>query len=793
MRVPLKWLKEHVDIDVDVQELANTLSRTGSAVEKIDRFAEGVSGVVVGSVLDVRDVPESDKLCVAQVDIGSEHVQVLAGAKNFRKGDRVPIALPGARVTTLDEPVGRRKMVGGAYESQGMLCSAKELGVADDHAGILVLPLDTPVGADVAELLGLDDHVLQFEIYPNRPDQMSVLGIAREVSVVYGTSLRMPSFEVAESDEEAKRITSVEIEVPEKCPRYLARVIEGVAFGPSPAHVMARLSACGFRPLGNLVDATNYVLLLTGQPLHAFDVDRLAEERIVVRLARAGERLTTLDGEKRELEPDDLVIADAFDAQALAGVMGGAASEVGPETKRVLLESAYFEPIGISRTARRRHMHTEASARFERGADPQMVPKAASLAAELMRLWAGGTVAKGEVDAGSVPERSKLSLRPERVETILGIEIPVRDAERFLSGLGCEVSVRTEKVEVTPPSWRPDLEREIDLIEELARLHGYEAIPSVPRPGYRGGRSKPQLLRNRVRESLLGAGLSEATLSSFISSDDLQVIGYEGVVVEVSNPMTEEQRRLRPTLFAGLLRAAQRNASRGVTDVRLFEFGKLFRDWQDGADLPNESEHVGVVLVGNSSDHWSDEARPVDVFDLKGILELTLSELGVKGWRLEIGLGMPFHPGRSANIFLDETMVGRFGEVRPSVARAFDLENAVIGGLSLDPLFAAAPEELKVRELPSQPPVLRDISMILTDDVSVQAVLETIRSVGGEHLVSVSLLDEYRGPQVGEGRRSLAFALTFRASERTLRSEEADAAREAISAAVRSAHGAEIR
>jgi phenylalanyl-tRNA synthetase beta chain len=791
MRVPLKWLKELVDIDVDVQELANTLSRTGSAVDKIERFAEGVSGVVVGSVIDVRDVAESDKLCVAQIDTGSEHVQVLAGAKNFRKGDRVPIALPGARVTTLDVPVAVRKMMG--QESQGMLCSAHELGVAEDHSGILVLPSDTDIGTDVSDLLGLDDYVLEFEIYPNRPDQMSVLGIAREVSVVYATPLRMPSFDVVETGDEAKRVTSVEIESPDKCSRYLARVIEGVTFAPSPALVMSRLSACGFRPLGNLVDATNYALLLTGQPLHAFDLDRLAEERIVVRRARPDERLTTLDGEKRVLEPEDLVIADAFDAQALAGVMGGAASEVGSETKRVLLESAYFEPIGVSRTARRRHMHTEASARFERGADPEMVPQAAALAAELMRTWAGGTVGKGAVDVGGVPERRKLVLRPERVEAILGIEVPVKETERYLSGLGCEVSVRKATVEVKPPSWRPDLEREIDLVEELARLHGYEEIPSVPRPGSRGGRSEAQLLRNRLRETLLGSGLSEATLSSFISEEDLQAIGYDGAVVQVSNPMTEEQRRLRPTLLPGLLHAAQRNVARGVSNVRLFEMGKIFREWPPESDLPNESELLGVVLVGNMTDHWSDEARPSDVFDLKGILEVALSELGIRGWELEAGLGMPFHPGRSANISLDGEMVGRFGELRPSVARAFDLDAAVVGGLFVEPLFTAAPKELKVVELATQPPVLRDISMILPDDVSAQDVMNTIRKAGGDHLESVSILDEYRGPQVGEGRRSLAFKLTFRAPDRTLRSEDADAARESIGEAVRGAHAAEIR
>jgi phenylalanyl-tRNA synthetase beta chain len=379
------------------------------------------------------------------------------------------------------------------------------------------------------------------------------------------------------------------------------------------------------------------------------------------------------------------------------------------------------------------------------------------------------------------------------VEAILGIEVPVREAERFLGGLGCEVSVGKAGMEVTAPSWRPDLEREIDLIEELGRLHGYEAIPSVPRPGYRGGRTPTQLLRNRVRESLLGSGLSEATLSSFITEEDLNAIGYEGEYVKVSNPMTEDQRQLRPTLLAGLLRAAQRNIAHGLTSVRLFEIGKIFREWPSGADLPAESELVGVVLVGSMKDHWSEPDRVADAFDLKGILEVVLSELGIRGWTLETGLGMPFHPGHSANIVLDGKPVGRFGQLRPSVARFFDLEAAVVGGLFLEPLFESAPHSLKVEELPTQPAVLRDISMTLPDDVGAEDVMATIRAAAGDLLESTALLDEYRGPQVGEGRRSLAFSLTFRAPDRTLRSEEADAAREAIAQACRERHGAEIR
>jgi phenylalanyl-tRNA synthetase beta chain len=792
MRVPIHWLRELVDIDVSTDELAERLSHTGSAVDSIDRFAEGVSGVVVGRVVDVADVAESDKLCIAQIDTGSGSPStILAGAKNFTAGDLVPAAVPGATVTTLDVPISARPMVGGQYESQGMLCSARELGVADEHEGILVLEPGLEVGADVASLLGLGGEVLEFEIYPNRPDQMSVLGIAREVAVLYGKELRRPDVTVLEEGPDAAGATSVTIEDASGCPRYLARVIEGVSFGPSPALVRARLSACGVRPLGNLIDATNYALLLTGQPLHAFDLDKLAEERIVVRRARAGEKMTTLDGEDRALDPEDLVIADARDAQGLAGIMGGAHSEVGEGTTRVLLESAYFAPVSVARTSRRHHLRSEASARFERGTDPGMVPDAAAIAAEMMRRWAGGTVSTGAVDEGAPPPRRNITFRFSRIERLLGIDVSNDETTRLLTALGCEVAASGEAADVVAPSWRPDLEREVDLIEEVARLHGYETIPPVLAPGVRGGRSAHQILRGRIRDAFLGAGLTEATLPSFISRSDIEAISYDGDLVGVANPMTEDQQQLRPSLFPGLLRAAQRNIAHGVDNVRLFEFGKIFRGWASDAPLPDETEHVAFVLVGNMNHHWSLPERLPDAYDGLGLCDLALSELGVHDRELSADAAPMFHPGRSANIMLGEVMVGRCGELRPSVAKAFDLEvPVVVGGLSLAPLFAAAPDDLGVQALPTQPPVLRDVSMWLPDGVAAADVVATIRSSGGGFLESVDVLDEYRSD---DGRRSVAFGLSFRAPDRTLRAEEADAARAAIVEAVTSQHRVEVR
>ena len=795
MRVPRSWLAELVDVDVATRDLATTLSNAGVAVDAVERFADGVSGIYVGKVLEVHDVPESKKLCIAQVDVGAKGtVQILAGAKNFSAGDKVPVALPGARVTTLDTPIAKRPMLG-SYESNGMLCSARELGISDDHGGIAVLPEAYELGADVAALLGLDDDVLEFEIYPNRPDCMSVLGIAREVALLYRTDLKYPDATVVEGGASASEVTSVTIDAPDACPRYLARVIDGVSFGPSPLVVQARLSACGFRPLGNLVDATNYVLLLTGQPLHAFDLDRIAEQRIVVRRARPGEKITTLDDVPRELTTNDLVIADATDAQAIAGVMGGAVSEVGPETKRVLLESAYFDPLTISRTARGMHLHTEASSRFERGTDPEQVPTAAAIAAECLRRWAGGTVAAGAVDAGAAPDRRRVFLRPDRIQTILGIEVPPTEVDRYFSGLELDV-VRTEDGwQTVVPSWRPDLEREIDLIEEVARLYGYEKIPARHHVGSGGGRTVAQKLRERVRDVLFGCGATEATLSTFISEDDLAAFGYDGPLVRVSNPMTVDQRQLRPTLMAGLIRAAQRNLDRGVGTVRLFEFGKVFTGWPDDAPLPDESEHFAVICAGDAGgDEWYAAKRSFDTFDVKGIAEVLFDAIGVEGWTIEPDAGMPFHPGRSARIFVGGAYAGRFGEVRPTVSRAFGIDTPVVcAGFVLDVLVEHAPTQLAVHPLPTQPPVVRDIALAIAEDAAAADLIGTIEGAAGSTLERVTLVDEYRGEQVGQGRRSLAFRLWFRAPDRTLTAGEADEARSAIVAALRDAHGAEIR
>lgn len=793
MRVPIGWLRELVDVDASTDEFADRLTRSGTLVESIERPASEVSGVVVARVVSVEDVPEAKKPIVrATVEDGSERYQVLAGVKNFREGDLVPLARPGARVPTLPGPVEVRTMLG--HESQGMLCSPNEIGMGEDHSGILVLGEDAPLGVDALEHLGLRDDVLELEVTTNRPDLLSILGVAREVAVLFGVPLKPPSFDVAEEGENVAELTSVEVEDAEGCPRYLARVISDVAFGPSPARVQARLAACGVRPLGNLVDATNYVLELTGQPLHAFDMDRLAEERIVVRRARPGERLDTLDEVSRELSPDDLVIADGEQAQAIAGVIGGGPTEVGPGTRRVLLESAHFEPRRIFRTARAHDLRTGASQRFEKGSDPAAVPTAADLCAELMRRWAGGRVASGAVDVGGAPERRKVDLRFDRTTTILGVDVPSDEQEGILEGLGCRVKGSDGRAAITVPTWRGDLTREIDLIEEVARIHGYDRIPFRVPTGRRGALSPTQRLRRRIRSVLLGAGLSEATLFSFLSDEDLASLG-EAPAHEITNPMSSEQTRLRPSLIPGLLRAAQRNVARGTEVVRLFELGTTWGPWAESAELPEEIERLGAVLAGEAdaaTPHAS--PRPFDAYDGKGLVELVLEEIGLEDWEPAPCEEMPFHPGRSAAVFVGGERVGAFGEVRPSVVRDHDLDGGVVlVELDLGPLFGAARDTLTVSSVPRLPAVLRDVALVVDEDIPAGALLETIRGAGGEYLEEAALLDVYRGEQITEGRKSLAYRLVFRAPDRTLTAEEADAGREAVISAAAERYGAELR
>ncbi|HEX2032149.1 MAG TPA: phenylalanine--tRNA ligase subunit beta [Actinomycetota bacterium] len=773
MRVPVPWLREFCPTDLRAEELADALTLRGVEVGGVLRPWADLRGVVVARVLDVADHPKADRLSVATVESGSGDRQVVVGVRNYRPGDLVPYAPAGATLPGFSAALERREIRG--VTSDGMLCSPKELAISPDHSGILVLPEELGPGEELAALFELDQAVLDVEVFPNRPDLLSVVGVAREVAAATGEELLPPEAKAPEAVERAAGAASVEVVDPDRCPRYLARVIRGVGPGPSPLAAQVRLTAGGMRPLSSVVDATNYALLELGHPLHPFDLNLLAGPGIVVRRAAGGERLRTLDGIDRVLEEDDLVIADLERAVAVAGVMGGGDSEVGPGTVDVLLESAYFQPLGVLRTARRLGVRTEASVRFERGADPEAVGPAATRAAALILEWAGGTLLAGEIDVGRAPPRRSLSVRPERASALIGTDLGSAEVREALGRLRLRATDRDGEVIVEVPGYRADLEREVDLIEEVARVAGYDRVPSTL-PGVRqaGGLTHDQRLRRRVRDVLAGAGLVEASSSSFVAASDLRL--FEDVRrhgVRIANPVSEEEAYLRTSLLPGLVRAARRNVANRRTSVRLFEVGRTFT--AEGAD-PDEAERLAVLLTGPAAEEWPGERRPLDFLDAKGVLEHLLRALGVRRWGLSQIAFAPFHPGRCAEIVLEgQPPVGELAELHPGVAETFDLPDRVaVFEVRLDRLLAEAADDVVYRDVSRFPPLRRDLAYEVGRDVPAGAVRAALVDEAGPLLDRVLLFDVFEGPPVPEGRKSLALHVDFRAPDRTLTDEEAD-------------------
>lgn len=790
MKVLLSWLKEFCPTDLSVDELADKLTSQGVKVENVTRPWEGLSGVVVARVIEVRDHPNSDKLCLARVSYGSGERELVVGVRNMQAGDLVPLAGPGATVPALPEPLSARKIRG--VVSEGMLCSPRELGLSGDHTGILILPEDAQVGADFKRAFGLDDAVLEVEVKSNRPDLLSVLGVAREAAAATGVPLRTPTVKLDASTEKAGEAATVEVLDLERCPRYLAKVIRGVKVGPSPIAVQARLSAMGMRPLSNVVDATNYVMLETGQPLHPFDLARLAGAGVVVRRAAEGERLVTLDEVERVLIAEDLVIADKQKGIAIAGIFGSASVEVSPGTTDVLLESAHFQPQGVLRTARRLGLRTEASTRFERGTDPEAVERAADRAAQRIAEWAGGTVLAGAVEVGSAPERHVVSMRPSRASLVLGYQVSATDAADALGRLGMRVRAETDGVEAEVSSYRWDLHIEEDLIEEVARVQGYDRVPeAVPAVRQAGGIPETYELRRRVRETLTRAGLREARTYSFASVADLELMGRDAsTAVRVANPLAADQEFLRTSLIPGLVRVLLHNTSRRIPGVWLFEVGHVFAM----GDPVRESERAAFALAGVFSGGHPGESRALGFFDAKGALEALMASLGVIEWSLGESAPAPFHPARSAVVLAGEGPVGVVGELHPRVAERMDLPVRVaLAELDLAALAAARAPGFAFRDPPRFPPVHRDLAFVLDAGTSAGEVRAELVRAGGDLVDAVDLFDVFEGGSVPEGKKSLAFSVEFRAPDRTLTDEEAERAVRAIVERLAERFGAELR
>jgi phenylalanyl-tRNA synthetase beta chain len=789
MRVPLSWLRDFAPIEADPADLGATLDDLGLVVESIERVGEGLEGVVVARVLAIDAIPSADLIQRVTVDAGDgRSVEVVCGAFNFAVGDLVPLAMVGTVLP--DGPtVTRRRMKG--VESNGMLCSGSELGLSGDSAGILVLGSSVggertgvEPGTALTDALGIrPDVVFDLEIEGNRPDALSIAGVARDVAARLGLPFAIPEARPAEGEVPTGRLARAAVEAPDLCPRLLVRVLVDVKVGTSPPWITRRLLLAGMRPINSVVDASNYVMLELGQPTHPYDLDRLGGAGLLVRRARRGETLVTLDDEERPLAPDDCLICDAEGSPVgVAGIMGGAASEISATTSRVLLEVANFAPMAIARTSARLGLRTEASVRFERGADPEGLERAGSRVCELV-AGAGAVTASGALDVrGELAPPPLIRLRTARVNAILGTD---------LHPLGFEASLESPGLQrVRVPTFRPDSTREIDLIEEVARLHGYSRIPrSVPAPPGVGRLTAYQRDRRRVRQILTGTGATEVWTASLLAPGDHRAVGLEGPQVEVENPLAAEESVLRRSLLPGMLTALAFNLSHRNPDLRLFEVGHVFGWPRPGEPLPDETEHLGVALA------WpEDDARSaVDVW------RAVADALRLEPVTVEAASRPGLHPTRSARLVARETGVelGGLGEVDPDVLGAFGLgdRSGRVGWIEVDLalLFAAPRRPLQARPVSRFPSSDVDLAFVVDDATPAQAVEESLARAGGDLLVELALFDVYRGAGVPAGRRSLAFRLRFCALDHTLTDEEVGQARRRCIEAVESAHAAALR
>ncbi len=823
MRVPLSWLREFVDIDLTPEQLAERLTLLGMEVSAIDRIGADWHGIVVGELLEVAPHPNSGKLSLTRVRTGDggAELSIVCGATNIEAGQRVPVALPGS-VLPGDRHIDVTTIAG--TQSQGMLCSGDELGLTSDADGILILPPTSELGVDMADMAG--DVVLDIDVKPNRGDALSIVGLAREVAAATGSPLRWPDLSVAESGDSTAEHLRVDVSDPELCPVFVGRYVEGVTVGPSPWEVQKRLIAAGVRPVSNVVDASNYVLMELGKPIHTFDADAVTDGHIIVRRARPGERLETLDHVHRELSPDTLLITDPSGPLAIAGVMGGAASEVADETTNVIIESAIFDPVSVRRTAFHYSLRSEASLRFEKGQEHRLARLGADRTATLIREWGGGRVATGAVDTGPTPPvQSRIAYRPGRVQRLLGEDIPTPEQRALLE----RVEVRTEvarRGDVIPviagheplevivsdpdealvavvPGHRRDLTIEADIIEEIARVRGYETLaghlPDTEMPAYRSDPARPF---DELRSMLAGAGLNEIITHGLIGPEDHARLGLgDGdSTIRAANPVTVDHSELRRSMIPEHLRVLVENERQRRPDIHAFEIG-VVHEWREG--VPMEQRMLGLIIAGREHPVTHDRpARPADVATAKGLLEQLTQRL--LRCRLVYEPVTPRrgvdHPGRTAAVLAvtpdgKRTFVGRVGELHPRLLEEYQTraDHVVFAEIDLDTYWRLIPRQQRVGKLEHLPGVERDIALVVASDRPSGDLETIIRTEGGADLRSVILFDQYRGAPLDETEKSLAYRLRFEAVGERLSEDDVESAVVRIVAVLNDRLGARLR
>ena len=779
MKVPLSWLRQYVDVDIPAADLAHRLTMAGVEVGEVEEVG-GWSDVFVGGVTAVRPHPNADRLRLCTVTTGADEMEVVCGAPNVAEGQKICFARVGAFLynahSEKHETLAAARIRG--VESQGMICSELELGLGNDHTGIIVLPDDAPLGAPLSDYLG--DTVLDLELTPNRLDCLSMLGVAHEVAALTGGKVTEPEISYEESGPPVGERVSISIADPDLCHRYTATVIDGVRIGPSPQWLQDRLTRAGLRPISNVVDVTNFVMMEYNQPLHAFDLGAVKDATVIVRRARPGETLTTLDGVERSLTTENLVIADSNDPIGLGGVIGGANSEIGSETTTVLLESANFSAANNRETATSMGLRTEATLRFEKGLRPELAPLALRRATALIQKVAGGTVAPGIVDVYPEPAPPlTVTLTMKRLRQSLGMEMNLGQAQSALESLGFACTEAGDSLEAAIPWWRNDVIIEDDLVEEVIRIIGYDEVPTVmlsaPIPFH--SPSPAIALRDGVKDLLVAAGMQEVINYSLASSellDRVPVADLETPPMRIANPMSSTHEFLRPTLHSGLLATLAANRSYSGGPFRFFEAGRVFLP--RAGDLPEEVETVAAVMAGiRGEESWMDATSnsSMDFYDAKGMVQWLLGRLGIEGITWESAQHAVYQEGRCASAKTGSKVLGYVGEVHPSIMEKFDLDAGTVAGfeLSLGALIGALPEsDRRFVSLPRFPAATRDLALVVPVDVPAGRVTELI--LRNRLVQSAQLFDIYAGDNVSVGTRSLAFHLQLQAPDRTLTNEE---------------------
>ena len=797
MKAPIKWLKDFVDIDVGIKEYMDAMTMSGSKVEGVEDMGAGIEKVVVGRILSMEKHPDADRLKVCKVDVGNETLQIVTGAPNVKEGDYIPLAIVGAKLPRGDIKLSKLRGV----ESYGMMCSIEELKLSKDYLpdapdyGVYVFSGTPKLGADVKDVLDLD-KIVEFEITSNRPDCLSIFGLARETAATLHVPFKKPVIHVKEeAGEDANNYVSVEIENPELCPRYTARIVKDVKIGPSPSWMQHRLVAAGMRPINNIVDITNYVMLELGQPMHAFDFSQLSDSKIIVRTAREGEVMKTLDGQDRVLDTSMLVIADTRRTVGIAGVMGGENSEIESDTKMLLLEAANFNGTSIRLTSKKMGLRSEASSRFEKGLDPENTITAVNRCAELIELLGAGKVVHGVIDCNRVkPVQDKIKLDPQRINAFLGTEIPAEKMIDIFKTIEFEYDGASMMLKI--PSFRSDIESVADLSEEVARFYDYNNIkPSLlsGKESVQGRKTYKQRMEDVIRNAMAGCGMNEAYTISFTSPDVFDTILLPKnhplrKAVVISNPLGEDYSIMRTTTIPDMLRVLAINFSRKISDAKLFELSYVYHPIE-GEQLPEEKEMLTLGMYGENT----------GFFDLKGVLEELMTAMGIKNFEFKPEKNEPsFHPGRTAGLYIKSkdgaVRVAVIGEIHPEVAENTECpEKTYVAIADAGLLIEASSMSRKYEQLPRFPALTRDMAIVVKDDLYVADLINIIRRTGGEFLEDVKLFDVYKGSQVPDGMKSTAFALSFRAVDRTLKDEEVNTAMERILKNLEKDFGAQLR